>query len=617
MAKPARVTKQDFLNYKECFKKAWIFKSTENLVFFNQCLQQTQLSTIDGFKESKQQLSLHDFLTPQQLTDVSEKEQIIFDEYPGSHIADGQTVGEMVRDYFMEQYPQQDIHDLSIYATKEALKQTQTILAKAPVGTVIFEAAFQYKHYIARTDVLIKTATGWKFYEAKASTWRVDKPLKREYFYDVGYQYWVLTQCHLVITDVRMIFLNPDYVKSGAKVDLQQLFIIVDQSRMPRKKSLSFIQHCHNMYTSVAADLEKLTFLYTQYTDDKAILKMLAAKHCFNQNPADSYTKALTYCKHVLPYVDQLLSSVFTLKRDSHHQLALKLYWEYDIKQLSNLPTNFKRIININFSLEQNTQIKIAQAHACQNIIDHNQNTWFQKELSHYKFPVLMYDFETALYAIPVLENIKVYQQLPFQFSAHIITPSVVNDGLDFKKIMHFEYLATRKKDLLLDFIEQFVKLIDQVQCRSYVVYYKSFESGRLREMAIYLEDYLQQNPVTPAKKQWWQHCIKTMRKVADQNLDLRDFFTNNRITNSDFAGKTSIKNILNAWEPDFNYFDLDINKGDLASEMYRRYLDGIISEDVWQQYFTSKMLKYCQRDTEAMVIIYFKLLKILNFNVN
>ena len=59
---------------------------------------------------------------------------------------------------------------------------------------------------------------------------------------------------------------------------------------------------------------------------------------------------------------------------------------------------------------------------------------------------------------------------------------------------MHFEYLATRKKDLLLDFIEQFVKLIDQVQCRSYVVYYKSFESGRLREMAIYLEDYLQQN---------------------------------------------------------------------------------------------------------------------------
>ena len=85
---------------------------------------------------------------------------------------------------------------------------------------------------------------------------------------------------------------------------------------------------------------------------------MLAAKHCFNQNPADSYTKAMTYCKHVLPYVNQLLSSVFTLKRDSHHQSALKLYWEYGMKQLSNLPTNFKRIIDINFSFEQNTQIK-------------------------------------------------------------------------------------------------------------------------------------------------------------------------------------------------------------------------------------------------------------------
>ena len=73
--------------------------------------------------------------------------------------------------------------------------------------------------------------------------------------------------------------------------------------------------------------------------------------------------------------------------------------------------------------------------------------------------------------------------------------------------------------------------------------------------------------------------------------------------------GSYSIKNVLPALVPELSYDDLEINKGDSASNIFLSMVNGTFKGDESQ--VRKSLLEYCKMDTYAMVKIIEKLLEI------
>ena len=71
-----------------------------------------------------------------------------------------------------------------------------------------------------------------------------------------------------------------------------------------------------------------------------------------------------------------------------------------------------------------------------------------------------------------------------------------------------------------------------------------------------------------------------------------------------------SIKFVLPALIPEFSYSDLEIGDGSTASELF---LESIQKYSLYTPELQENLLKYCERDTYAMVLIYQFLQKLEN----
>jgi len=77
------------------------------------------------------------------------------------------------------------------------------------------------------------------------------------------------------------------------------------------------------------------------------------------------------------------------------------------------------------------------------------------------------------------------------------------------------------------------------------------------------------------------------------------------------FKGSASIKAVLPVLIPSLSYDGLSVKKGDEASILFEKYLNGDFSPEEWQQY-REDLLAYCKLDTLAMVEIFQKLVGII-----
>lgn len=103
---------------------------------------------------------------------------------------------------------------------KEALATTKNAIESG--AERIFEAAFCFKDYAVRLDIIEKTKDSWNLYEVKAST-----SLKPEHITDVSFQKYVAEQSGLVINDSSIVLLNKNYTERSG----EELFVYenVDQ----------------------------------------------------------------------------------------------------------------------------------------------------------------------------------------------------------------------------------------------------------------------------------------------------------------------------------------------------------------------------------------------------
>ena len=199
--------------------------------------------------------------------------------------------------------------------------------------------------------------------------------------------------------------------------------------------------------------------------------------------------------------------------------------------------------------------------------------------LGEIAFPAAFLDFETVGPAVPVYVGTRPYQRVPFQWSMHVLNA----DG----RLSHASFLNGDAEDPRERFI---TGLLEAVPSEGSIVAYSPYERTMMRELA-------------EAFPQHRDGLLALCDRVVDLLKLLRGSYYH-----PGFNGSYSLKSVLPALVPDMDYADLEVQDGMAASMAYARMIaaDAPASE---KASIRQALLAYCERDTEAMVRIYDKLL--------
>ena len=199
-------------------------------------------------------------------------------------------------------------------------------------------------------------------------------------------------------------------------------------------------------------------------------------------------------------------------------------------------------------------------------------------EMGRLVFPLYFLDYETINYAVPRHEGYKVFQHVVFQYSLHVLEDK---NG----EMKHYEHISTNTQEPLKGLLEQLKSDIGDVG--SVIVWHKSFEKGRNKEMA----------EAHPEFK-------KFLEKVNDRVYDLKEIVSKKYYSHYKFKGSSSIKNILPILAPKLNHKDLEISDGSMAMIQYMEMIDESRTEKE-KAIIKNNLLEYCKLDTYAMYLVW------------
>jgi len=139
--------------------------------------------------------------------------------------------------------------------------------------------------------------------------------------------------------------------------------------------------------------------------------------------------------------------------------------------------------------------------------------------LNTLQYPLYYLDFETFSTAIPFFEGTRPYQQIPFQFSLHVVEKENV-------AARHYSFLADDTNDPRHEFIDSLKNVLGN--SGRIVVYNQSFEKGVLNGLAT----------VYPEYNEW-------VESLNDRIIDLLAPFRSFHYYDAKQKGSASIKNVL------------------------------------------------------------------------
>lgn len=455
---------------------------------------------------------------------ITEKTQHLFDQ--------GHEIGELAKTLFPKgieiggnYWEFEESHKKSI----EALK------LRKPLFEAGFLANFDKEKVYSRADILMPVGKDeWDIIEVKSSTKVEDVNV-----HDVSFQRYCYEKAGLKIRKCFLMHINNEYVRNG-KIEPKKLFVkeeiteLVDQAAEGIKERISAI---------------------FSIISNKEMPEIKIGPQC-----TKPYACPLSdYCWGIMP-----LTSVFNLYRIGSK--AFDLY-ESGVKSIENIPDNFKL-----------SDKQMIQHHCAKSNVIHIHKPEIKKFLETLKSPMYFMDFETYMTAIPLYDRLKPYQQIPFQFSLHII-----QNG----KTKHYSFIAKGSKDPRKEFIEELKRLLNKKG--QIIVYNQSFEARMLKEIA---ERY-------PKYRKWVDLIIN---RFVDLLIPFRNFW----YYNSKQEGSASLKYVLPALTGK-TYEGMEIAEGGTASLRYLYAIHGLngktATEEEKKKIFTD-LEKYCCLDTEAMILI-------------
>jgi hypothetical protein len=195
-------------------------------------------------------------------------------------------------------------------------------------------------------------------------------------------------------------------------------------------------------------------------------------------------------------------------------------------------------------------------------------------DLAAHGFPAYFLDFETAMFAVPIWKGTRPYQQIPFQFSLHIL-----DEG---GSLHHTGFLDLSGNDPSRDFALSLIDLCDEYG--PVFVYNAGFEKMVMVNLAARFPD------LGPA-----------LEAIIDRVVDLLPV-ARNRYYHPSQHGSWSIKAVLPAAIPELSYDQLEgVQDGTMAVSAFMGAIDPATSSESKLE-IENQLFSYCRLDTFAMV---------------
>ncbi len=423
-----------------------------------------------------------------------------------------------------------------------------TKLAIESKAKVFSQGRFEVENITCIFDLIVRVeGNTFDLYEIKSST-----SAKLEHEYDLAFQVVVLENAGLKINRVAVIHVNNQYVRKG-EIDAKEITTVVDITDKVRSKideTKINIQKALDVAELDESPSISPRFASSSFGDWMAVYK-------FINSDMDKY-------------------SIYNLAA-----LKASIIGEFEdlgIDLIKDIPESFK------LSTKQSQQ-RITTRNGDQ-ILDIPQ---IRKFLDGLTYPLYFLDYETLGSFLPPFDGMKPYQQLPFQYSLHILdTPG--------GKLRHLEYLHLENSNPARALSESLKSNIGDKG--SVIVWNESFEKS--------CNDLL--GELLPEFSSFFDQVNKRI-------VDLMLPFSSGWFVDKDFYGSASLKNVLPALISELSYKDLNIQGGETAQ---RLWMDAVLggNKKIDKESLFKDLLQYCGLDTLAMVKIYEVLQKVMEKNI-
>ena len=198
-------------------------------------------------------------------------------------------------------------------------------------------------------------------------------------------------------------------------------------------------------------------------------------------------------------------------------------------------------------------------------------------DLDPYGFPAYFLDFETIGFTVPIWKGTRPFQQIPFQFSLHVLG---ADGGLD-----HQSFLDLSGTDPSPECAKKLVSLCGT--SGPVFVYNATFERRVMRELGARFPELAPQ-----------------LNAVIARLVDLYPI-AKKRYYHPSQQGKWGLKSVLPSLCPDLSYNDLQgVQDGGMAQEVYQEAIHPETPSERRQQ-IHDELNAYCTLDTFAMVRIW------------
>lgn len=455
------------------------------------------------------------FHEPEKIPETDIVTQYIFDQ--------GHEVGYLAKKLFPRSIDvPQDSFTGNIEKTKELLNE------KKP----LFEAGILANKLYSRVDILSPAGEDqWDIFEVKSST-----SVKDVHINDVAFQRYCCTQSGLNIRSCNLVLINNQYMRNG-EIDPEGLFSIHNVTDKVEEASVGIQDKIDTILEVISRD---------------TCPEMIIGPHC-----RDPYDCPLTDCWEHIPE-----HSVFSLYRGS--KKAFEMY-NSGVIAISEIPIGYK--LNKKQLIQQASVIS-GEPHVDKEAI--------REFLSSLEYPLYYLDFETIGPAIPLFDGVRPYQNIPFQYSLHVVLD-------EQSEPEHYSYLTRSTGDPRPGLLIELKKVLGD--SGSIIAYNKGFEEGCLKDIAAAFSEY----------SDW-------VGQVCGRLVDLLSPFSNFHYYHPAQKGSASLKRVLPATTGK-GYDDLDIADGQVASLTFLAATYGDMS-DVDREKVIGELEQYCGRDTEGMIWI-------------
>ncbi|MFA6431045.1 MAG: DUF2779 domain-containing protein [Candidatus Margulisiibacteriota bacterium] len=398
----------------------------------------------------------------------------------------------------------------------------------------LFEAGFLYKEAYALADILVPAEEDlWDLIEVKSST-----EVKKEHISDVAFQKYTYTGAGLKIRKCYVMYINRQYVRKG-EIEADKLF---------NSKDIS--EDVEALLPNIESELAEML----KVIDEQEAPSVKIGSQCFNPHncPLEDI------CWSFLPN-----DNIFLLNRLGRVGYDLL---DRGILKISDIPAdvelNERQLIQIDC-------LKTGKTH----IVRENIKEFVDK----LKYPLYFLDFETLAPAIPIYDDTRPYEEVPFQYSLHIVREK---GG----KPEHHPYLADGSVDPRPEVLRKLSEMLGE--SGTIVAYNAPYEINCLKRASDVYTDY----------KEWFE-------KTKDRFIDLLIPFKKYDYYNPAQEGSASMKSVLPALTGK-NYNDLEIGNGNFARVEYMRAaFDKNTTKEEKDKIFHA-LEEYCELDTKGMIYI-------------